>query len=117
MFYTSDDLMALCSADLAANNLGTDRMTVRYNPWNLGSIRVLNPINGAYLRANAVDQTLEGMTEFQWKVLKRAVRERFDSPDYQMSLAEGRNVIRNIADRTMKNRQHWHQTSAGTSLG
>jgi len=52
MFYVSDELMVL-RTDLAANNVGSDRMTVRYNPWNIGSIRVLNPINGAYLRANA----------------------------------------------------------------
>ena len=116
MFYISDDLMAL-RADLAANNLGSDRMTVRYNPWNLGSIRVLNPINGAYLRANAVDQTLEGMTEFQWKVLKRAVRDRFDSPDYQMSLAEGRNVIRDIAESTMKKPSRRRRTKAARFLG
>ena len=116
MFYISDDLMAL-RADLAANNLGSDRMTVRYNPWNLGSIRVLNPINGAYLRVNAVDQTLEGMTEFQWKVLKRAVRDRFDSPDYQMSLAEGRNVIRDIAESTMKKPSRRRRTKAARFLG
>ncbi|NQV23005.1 MAG: transposase [Rhodopirellula sp.] len=116
MFYISDELMAL-RADLAANNLGSDRLTVRYNPWNLGSIRVLNPINGAYLHANAVDQTLEGMTEFQWKVLKRAVRERFDTPDYQMSLAEGRNVIRDIAESTMKKPSKRRRTKAARFLG
>ncbi len=116
MFYTSDELMAV-RADLVANNLGTDRMTVRYNPWNLGSVRVLNPINGAYLRANAVDQTLQGMTEFQWKVLKRAIRERFDSPDHQMSLAEGRNVIRDIADRTMKKPSKRRRTKTARFLG
>ncbi|MBI1313082.1 DDE-type integrase/transposase/recombinase [bacterium] len=116
MFYTSDDLLAL-RADLAANNLGSDQLTVRYNPWNLGSIRVLNPITGAYLRANAVDQTLEGLTEFQWKVLKRAVRERFDSPDHQMSLAEGRNVIQDIADRTMKKPSKHRRTKAARFLG
>jgi len=116
MFYISDDLMAL-RADLAANNLSSDRMTVRYNPWNLGSIRVLNPIDGSYIRANAVDETLEGMTEFQWKVLKRAVRERFDSPDYQMSLAEGRNVIRDIAETTMKKPSKRRRTKAARFLG
>jgi putative transposase len=116
MFYVSDELMAL-RADLAANNLGSDRMTVRYNPWNLGSIRVLNPINGSYLHAIAVDQTLEGMTEFQWKVLKRAVRDRFDSPDHQMSLAEGRNVIRDIAESTMKKPSRRRRTKAARFLG
>ena len=116
MFYVSDELMAL-RADLAANNLGSDRMTVRYNPWNLGSIRVLNPINGSYLHASAVDQTLEGMTEFQWKVLKRAVRDRFDSPDHQMSLAEGRNVIRDIAESTMKKPSRRRRTKAARFLG
>ncbi|MGZ0174385.1 MAG: Mu transposase C-terminal domain-containing protein, partial [Planctomycetales bacterium] len=116
MFYISDDLMALRD-DLAANNFGSDRMTVRYNPWNLGSIRVLNPINGSYLHASAVDQTLEGMTEFQWKVLKRAVRDRFDSPDHQMSLAEGRNVIRDIAESTMKKPSRRRRTKAARFLG
>jgi len=116
MFYISDDLMALRD-DLAANNFGSDRMTVRYNPWNLGSIRVLNPINGSYLHAIAVDQTLEGMTEFQWKVLKRAVRDRFDSPDHQMSLAEGRNEIRDIAESTMKKPSRRRRTKAARFLG
>ena len=116
MFYISNDLIAL-RADLAANNLGSDRMTVRYNPWNLGSIRVLNPINGSYLHASAVDQTLEGMTEFQWKVLKRAVRDRFDSPDHQMSLAEGRNVIRDIVESTMKKPSRRRRTKAARFLG
>ena len=101
MFYTSDALMAIRS-DLAANNLDTDRMTVRYNPWNLGSIRVLNPVNGDYIRADAVDKTMDGLTEFQWQVLKRAVREKFTAPDHQMTLAAGRNVIRDVAERTLQ---------------
>lgn len=100
MFYTGDELLAL-RAELAANNLSVDRMTIRHNPWNLGSIWVLNPIDGAYIQAKAVDATLEGMTEYQWKVLRRTVRERFDSPDHQMSLARGRNTIRDIAENTM----------------
>lgn len=100
MFYMSDELMALRS-DLAANNLSVDRMTVRHNPWNMGDVRVLNPIDGSYLCAKAVDSTLEGMTEYQWKVLRRAVRDRFDSPDHQMTLAKGRNAIRDLAKKAM----------------
>ena len=36
---------------------------------------------------------MQGMTEYQWKVLKRAVRERFDQPEHLLSLAAGRNAI------------------------
>ena len=36
MFYSSSELMAL-RAELAAKNINSDRLTVRYNPWDLGS--------------------------------------------------------------------------------
>ena len=36
LFCTSNDLMAL-RAELAANNINSDRLTMRYNPWDLGS--------------------------------------------------------------------------------
>ena len=42
MFYMSDELMAL-RAELAANNLNADQLQVRYNPWDLGQVWVLNP--------------------------------------------------------------------------
>lgn len=111
MFYMSDELMAL-RADLAVNGLDHSRMTVRYNPWDLGAVQILNPLNGVYIRADAVDATLIGMTEYQWKVLRRAVRERFDSPDHQMSLATGRNKIRDLVDATMKKPSRRRRTKA-----
>ena len=101
MFYTSHVLMAL-RPELAANNVDSNRLTVRYNPWNLGTVWVLHPITGKYIKASAADSTLEGMTEYQWRVLKRAIRERFDKPDHLMSLAEGRNTIRDIVEKTMQ---------------
>jgi len=100
MFYTSGELMALRS-ELAANNINTNRLHIRFNPWNLGEVWVLNPLNQGYIKAVAVDSAMQGMTEFQWKVLKRAVRERFDEPDHLMSLAAGRNAIRDVAEQAM----------------
>ena len=100
MFYTSDELMALRS-ELAANNIHTNRMQVRYNPWNVGEVWVLNPLNHGYIKATSVDSAMQGMTQFQWNVLKRAVRERFDEPDHLMSLAAGRNAIRDVAEQAM----------------
>lgn len=100
MFYTSDELMALRSA-LAANNIQTNRLQVRYNPWNLGEVWVLNPLNHGYIQATAVDSAMKGMTQFQWNVLKRAVREQFDEPSHLMSLAAGRNAIQEVAEQAM----------------
>jgi len=100
MFYTSDELMALRSA-LTANNIQTNRLQVRYNPWNLGDVWVLNPLNNGYIKATAVDSAMKGMTQFQWNVLKRAVRERFDDPSHLMSLAAGRNAIQEVAEQAM----------------
>jgi putative transposase len=100
MFYTSDELLAL-RAELAAQNLSIDRLQVRYNPWDLGAVWVLNPLSRGYLRAPAVDTALQGMTEYQWRVLKRAIRERFDDPDHLLSLAAGRNAIRDVIAATV----------------
>ena len=77
MFYTSDELMAL-RAELAAGNGQTGQLSVRYNPWDLGEIWVLSPLDNAYIKATAIDTAMKGMTEYQWRVLKRAIRERFD---------------------------------------
>lgn len=95
MFYSSDDLMALRS-QLAANNLQVDHLSIRYNPWDLGQIWAVNPIDGSFLLAIAADPVMKEMTEYQWKVLKRAVRDRFDRPEHQLSLAAGRNAIRDV---------------------
>ena len=42
------------------------------------------------------------MTEYQWKVLKRAVRERFDQPEHLLSLAAGRNAIREVVEEALQ---------------
>ena len=97
MFYLSDELAAL-RAELAAANLSADRLSVRYNPWDLGSIWVLNPVAKTYLQVTAVDPALRGMSSYQWRVLRRVVRERFDAPDHVLSLAAARNAIRDIVD-------------------
>jgi putative transposase len=101
MFYASDELMAL-RAELAAANHSIDRLSVRYNPWDLGSVWVVNPIDGRFVLAEAVDSTMKGMSEYQWKVLKRAVRERFDKPEHLLTLAAGRNAIREVMEETLK---------------
>ena len=97
MFYLSDELAAL-RAELAANNLSADRLSVRYNPWDLGSVWVLNPVTRSYLQVPAVDPALRGLTSYQWRVLRRAVRERFDAPDHVLSLAAARNAIQDVVD-------------------
>ena len=45
---------------------------------------------------------MQGMTEYQWKVLKRAVRQRFDQPEHLLSLAAGRNAIREVVEETLQ---------------
>jgi len=100
MFYASDELMAL-RATLAANNLPADRLTVRYNPWDLGAIWVLNPLDRSYLQAAAVDAALQGLTEYQWRVLRRAVRQPFEQPDHLLGLAAARNNIRDLVEQTV----------------
>jgi hypothetical protein len=100
MHYLSDELMAL-RADLAAANLAGNRLSLRYNPWDLGDVWVLNPITRTYLRAAAVDPVMAGMTEYQWRVLKRAVREKFDQPEHLVSLSAGRNAIRDVVESTL----------------
>ena len=100
MFYQCDELMAL-RAELAVNNLPCDRLQVRYNPWDLGEAWVLNPLTRQHIRVPAVDTALQGMTEYQWRVLKRAIRERFDEPEHVLSLAAARNSIRDLAEAAM----------------
>lgn len=101
MFYQSDELAAL-RAQLAANNLAADRLSVRFNPWDLGSIWVLHPVTRTYLLASAVDQSVQGLTIYQWRVLRRAVRERFDAPDHVLSLAAARNAIREVVEEAIE---------------
>ncbi|QDU92330.1 Mu transposase C-terminal domain-containing protein [Lignipirellula cremea] len=116
MFYMSDELMAL-RAELAAQNLNVDRLQVRYNPWNLGEAWVLNPINQRYLCAPAVDTAMQGLTEYQWRVLKRAIRERFDDPDHLLSLAAGRNAIREVIEATLHQPSRKRRSRAARFLG
>ncbi len=101
MFYTSDDLMAL-RAEMAAANYHIDRLSVRYNPWDLGAVWVVSPVDGSFLQATAIDSVMQGMTEYQWKVLKRAVRERFDRPEHLLNLAAGRNAIREVVEEALQ---------------
>jgi hypothetical protein len=101
MFYSSDELMAL-RAEMAAANHHIDRLSVRYNPWNLGAVWIVSPIDGSFLQATAVDSAMQGMSEYQWKVLKRAVRERFDEPEHLLSLAAGRNAIREVIEEALQ---------------
>ncbi len=116
MFYTSDELMAL-RAELAAHNLSGDRLTVRYNPWDLGAVWVLNPINRRYLRASSVDSALIGLTEYQWRVLRRAVREKFDEPDHLLSLAAARNSIRDLVEKAIQKPTKRRRARAARFLG
>lgn len=116
MFYTSDELMAL-RAELAAHNLSADRLTVRYNPWDLGAVWVLNPINRRYLKASSVDSALIGLTEYQWRVLRRAVREKFDEPDHLLSLAAARNSIRDLVEKAIQKPTKRRRARAARFLG
>ena len=45
---------------------------------------------------------MKGMTEYQWRVLKRAIRERIDPPDHLLNLAAGRNAIRDVVEAAMQ---------------
>lgn len=101
MFYTSDDLMALRS-EMASHNVSVDRLSVRYNPWDLGEVWILNPVDNRYLKAVAVDPAMKGMTAYQWRVLKRAIRERFDGPEHLKSLSQGRNAIRDVVEQAVR---------------
>ena len=101
MFYTSDELMAL-RAELAVGNSQVDRLSLRYNPWDLGEIWVLSPIDNGYIKATAIDTAMKGMTEYQWRVLKRAIRDRFDDPEHLLSLAAGRNAIRDVVEEALR---------------
>lgn len=100
MFYTSDDLMALRS-EMAAHNVNVDRLSIRYNPWDLGEVWVLNPVDNRYLKAMAVDPAMKGLTAYQWRVLKRAIRNRFDGPEHLQNLSAGRNAIRDVVEEAL----------------
>ena len=101
MFYTSDELMAL-RAELAVHNVSLDKLTIRYNPWDLGAVWVLNPLDRRYLSAPAVDAALQGMTAYQWRITRRAIRERFDDPDRLLSLAAARNSLRDVVEQAIQ---------------
>jgi len=101
MFYTSDELMAL-RCELATQNRAADKLAIRFNPWDRGEIWVLNPIEKTYMKAAAIDSVMKGMTQYQWRVLKRAIRERFDQPDHVLSLAAARNAIREVMEEALK---------------
>ena len=116
MFYISNELMAL-RAELAANNINSDRLTVRYNPWDLGFVWVLNPIDRRYLKATAVDSAVVGMTEYQWRVIRRAVREKFDEPEHVLSLATARNSIRDLVEKAVSNPTKKRRVRAARFLG
>ena len=79
-----------------------DRLSARYNPWDLGEVWVLNPVNSRYIKATAVDPVMKGMTSYQWRVLKRAIRERFDGPEHLQSLSAGRNAIREVVEEAAR---------------
>ena len=74
MFYTSDELMAL-RAELAVGNSQVDRLSLRYNPWDLADIWVLNPIDNGYIKATA---------------------------EHLLSLAAGRNAIREVVEEALR---------------
>lgn len=116
MFYTSNELMAL-RAELAANNINSDRLTVRYNPWDLGSVWVLDPTDRRYLQAIAVDSAVVGMTEYQWRVLRRAVRDHFDEPEHVLSLASARNSIRELVEKAVSKPNRKRRVRAARFLG
>ena len=116
MFYNADELMAL-RADLAANNHPTERFQVRYNPWDLGHAWVLNPLDQQYIKVSARDKAVIGMTEYQWKVLRRAVRDRFDRPEHILSLAASRNQIRDVVEAAVKKPSKRRRTRAARFLG
>jgi putative transposase len=101
MFYSSDALMALRST-MAAHNLAMDKLSLRYNPWDLGTIWVLDPVERHFIEAPAVDVAMRGLTEYQWRVMRRALRERFDQPDHVLSLAAARNRIRDTVEQSIK---------------
>lgn len=101
MFYSSDDLMAL-RAEIVAHNVSVDRLSVRFNPWDLGEVWVLNPVDSRYIKAAAVDPVMKGMTAYQWRILKRAIRERFEGPDHLQSLSAGRNAIRDTVEEAVR---------------
>jgi hypothetical protein len=63
---------------------------------------VLNPVDSRYIKATAVDPAMKNMTAYQWRVLKRAIRERFDGPEHLQSLSAGRNAIREVVEEAAR---------------
>ncbi len=39
---------------------------------------------------------------YQWRVLKRAIRERFDGPEHLQNLSAGRNAIREVVEEAVR---------------
>lgn len=111
MFYTSAEILAL-RPELAAHNLSPEGLTVRYNPWDLGTVWLLDPLRQRYLKATAVDPALHDLTEYQWRVLKKAVRERFDQPSHLLDLAQGRNTIRDVIEQDVQHTKPRRQRRA-----
>ena len=59
-------------------------------------------LTAAFWRPRPSISVMQGMTDYQWKVLKRAVRERFDQPEHLLSLAAGRNAIREVVEEALQ---------------
>ncbi len=115
-FYNSDELMAW-RADMAANNRKMDRIQIRYTPSDMGHVWALSPLDNRYIKVPAMDAAMQGMTEFEWRVLRRAIRERFDKPEHLMDLASGRNAIREVVEQTMKKPSRKRRARAARFLG
>jgi hypothetical protein len=60
---------------------------------------------------------MQGLTEYQWRVLRRAVRERFDDPDHLLSLAAARNAIRDVVDAAVTKPSRRRRTRAARFAG
>ena len=100
MFYTSDELMAL-RAELASHNVDADRSPSATTPGTWARCGSSTRSTTATSKP-AVDPAMKGMTEYQWRVLKRAIRERFDRPEHLLNLAAGRNAIRDVVEEAMQ---------------
>ena len=102
MFYASDELMALRSQLCGQQSPGRSPFHPLQTPGTWGRFGPSAPWMDAFVLASAIDPVMKGMTEYQWKVLKRAVRDRFDRPEHQLSLAAGRNAIRDVVEETLQ---------------
>ena len=60
---------------------------------------------------------MKGMTEYQWRVSKRAIRERFDQPDHLLSLAAGRNAIRDVVEAAVQKPSRQRRVRAASDDG